>query len=101
MNVSVYSVHLYLSLLDLALDEPIKDDGFGGDGVDFLADGFGDGLGDGLGDALVPGLDDLPTAAAELPLEPIDTQIEGEELNKDTTTPLNEHIETGNIVQLF
>ncbi|EDO38394.1 predicted protein [Nematostella vectensis] len=44
-----------------------EDDGFGGDGVDFLADGFGDGFG---GDALVPGIDDLPTAAVdELGLE--------------------------------
>ncbi|XP_031566468.1 double-strand-break repair protein rad21 homolog [Actinia tenebrosa] len=80
------------SKIDLALDEPIKDDGFGGDGVDFLADGFGDGL----GDALVPGIDDLPPVAAdELPLEPIDTNIEGEELKKDDTSPLDNHNETG------
>ncbi|KAK3738843.1 hypothetical protein QZH41_015053 [Actinostola sp. cb2023] len=80
------------SKIDLALDEPIKDDGFGGDGVDFLADGFGDGLGDALA---LPGIEDLPTAAADdLPLEPIDVQIEGEEPPKDTTTPPNELNET-------
>lgn len=76
-----------VNLSALALDEPIKDDGFGGDGVDFLADGFGDGLGDGLA---LPGIDDLPTAAAdELPLEPVDVQMEeepakGTQLNETT-----------------
>lgn len=61
--------------LDIALDEPIRDDGFGGEGVDFLADGFGDELGG--GDALVPGFDDLPTAvaAADVTLEPVDTNL--------------------------
>ena len=61
-------------MLDIALDEPIRDDGFGGEGVDFLADGFGDELG---GDALVPGFDDLPTtvAAADVTLEPVDTNL--------------------------
>lgn len=63
-----------LNLSDIALDEPIRDDGFGGEGVDFLADGFGDELG---GDALVPGFDDLPTtvAAADVTLEPVDTNL--------------------------
>ena len=62
--------------LDIALDEPIKDDGFGGEGVDFLSDGFGDELGG--GDALVPGFDDLPTtvAAADVTLEPADTNLD-------------------------
>lgn len=61
--------------LDIALDEPIRDDGFGGEGVDFLADGFGDELGG--GDALVPGFDDLPTAVAavDVTLEPVDTNL--------------------------
>ena len=62
--------------LDIALDEPIRDDGFGGEGVDFLADGFGDELGG--GDALVPGFDDLPTtvAAADVTLEPADANLD-------------------------
>ena len=61
--------------LDIALDEPLRDDGFGGEGVDFLADGFGDELGG--GDALVPGFDDLPTAvaAADITIEPVDTNL--------------------------
>ena len=61
--------------LDIALDEPLRDDGFGGEGVDFLADGFGDELGG--GDALVPGFDDLPTAvaAADITLEPVDANL--------------------------
>ena len=65
---------IFFSLPDIALDEPIRDDGFGGEGVDFLADGFGDELG---GDALVPGFDDLPTtvAAADVTLEPVDTNL--------------------------
>jgi len=44
--------------------------------VDFLADGFGDELGG--GDALVPGFDDLPTtvAAADVTLEPVDTNLD-------------------------
>ena len=64
------------SALDIALDEPLRDDGFGGEGVDFLADGFGDELGG--GDALVPGFDDLPTAvaAADVTLEPVDTNLD-------------------------
>lgn len=59
---------------DIVLDEPIRDDGFGGEGVDFLADGFGDELG---GDALVTGFDDLPTAVAtaDVTLEPVDTNL--------------------------
>lgn len=63
--------------LDIALDEPLRDDGFGGEGVDFLTDGFGDELGGG-GDALVPGFDDLPTAvaAADVTLEPVDTNLD-------------------------
>lgn len=62
--------------LDIALDEPLRDDGFGGEGVDFLADGFGDELGG--GDALVPGFDDLPTAiaVADVTLEPPDTNLD-------------------------
>ena len=54
---------------DIALNEPIKDDGFGGDGVDFLADGFGDELG--------AGLDDFSTSAAvaDVPLEPVDVNL--------------------------
>ena len=62
-------------VIDIALDEPIRDDGFGGEGVDFLADGFGDELG---GDALVPGFDDLPTtvAVADVTLEPVDTNLD-------------------------
>lgn len=67
------------SKLDIVLDEPIRDDGFGGEGVDFLADGFGDELG---GDALVTGFDDLPTAVAtaDVTLEPVDTNlVEGKE----------------------
>lgn len=65
---------LCVYLPDIALDEPIRDDGFGGEGVDFLADGFGDELG---GDALVPGFDDLPTTvgAADITLEPVDTKL--------------------------
>lgn len=64
------------SRLDIALDEPLRDDGFGGEGVDFLADGFGDELGG--GDALVPGFDDLPTAVAvaDVTLEPADTNLD-------------------------
>ena len=64
------------SELDIALDEPLRDDGFGGEGVDFLADGFGDELGG--ADALVPGFDDLPTAvaAADVTLEPVDTNLD-------------------------
>ena len=63
--------------LDIALDEPLRDDGFGGEGVDFLADGFGDELGG--GDALVPVFDDLPTAAAaaaDVTLEPADANLD-------------------------
>ena len=62
--------------LDIALDEPLRDDGFGGEGVDFLADGFGDELGG--GDALVPGFDDLPTAVAiaDVTLESADTNLD-------------------------
>lgn len=62
--------------LDIALDEPLRDDGFGGEGVDFLADGFGDELGG--GDALVPDFDDLPTAVAvaDVTLEPADTNLD-------------------------
>ena len=62
--------------LDIALDEPIRDDGFGGEGVDFLADGFGDELGG--GDALVPGFDDLPTTVAvtDVTLEPADANLD-------------------------
>ena len=38
----------------------------------------------------------MPTAAAdELPLEPIDTNIEGEEPKKDIVAPVDEHNETG------
>lgn len=72
------------SRIDIALDEPIKDDGFGGEGVDFLADGFGDELG---GDALVPGFDDLPTtlAAVDVTLEPVDTKLDSEE-QKETSS---------------
>ena len=71
--------------LDIALDEPIKDDGFGGEGVDFLADGFGDELG---GDALVPGFDDLPTtvAAADVTLEPVDTKLDSDEQQKESSS---------------
>lgn len=62
------------SKLDIALDEPIRDDGFGGEGVDFLADGFGDELN---ADALVPDFGDLPTtvAATDVTLEPVDTNL--------------------------
>ena len=63
-----------LDFLDIALDEPIRDDGFGGEGVDFLADGFGDELN---ADALVPDFGDLPTtvAATDVTLEPVDTNL--------------------------
>lgn len=73
------------SRIDIALDEPIKDDGFGGEGVDFLADGFGDELG---GDALVPGFDDLPTtlAAVDVTLEPVDTKLDSEEQKETSST---------------
>lgn len=72
------------SRIDIALDEPIKDDGFGGEGVDFLADGFGDEFG---GDALVPGFDDLPTtlAAADVTLEPVDTKLDSEEQKESSS----------------
>ena len=78
-----------MSSPDIALDEPIRDDGFGGEGVDFLADGFGDELG---GEALVPGFDDLPTtvAAADVTLEPLDTN-----LVNDKESPVNESGQDG------
>ncbi|XP_073251181.1 double-strand-break repair protein rad21 homolog [Porites lutea] len=75
------------SKLDIALDEPLRDDGFGGEGVDFLADGFGDELG---GDALVPGFDDLPTTVgvADVTLEPVDTK-----LIEDKESPVTEPVQ--------
>lgn len=80
-------VLFFLSWLDIALDEPLRDDGFGGEGVDFLADGFGDELG---GDALVPGFDDLPTTVgvADVTLEPIDTK-----LIEDKESPVTEPVQ--------
>ena len=77
----------FLSWLDTALDEPLRDDGFGGEGVDFLADGFGDELG---GDALVPGFDDLPTTVgvADVTLEPVDTK-----LIEDKESPVTEPVQ--------
>ncbi|CAH3144927.1 unnamed protein product [Porites evermanni] len=76
------------SKLDIALDEPLRDDGFGGEGVDFLADGFGDELG---GDALVPGFDDLPTTVgvADVTLEPVDTKLI-EDKESSVTEPVQE-----------
>ena len=77
----------FLSWLDIALDEPLRDDGFGGEGVDFLADGFGDELG---GDALLPGFDDLPTTVgvADVTLEPVDTK-----LIEDKESPVTEPVQ--------
>lgn len=89
------------SKLDIALDEPIRDDGFGGEGVDFLADGFGDELG---GDALVPGFDDLPTTvgAADITLEPVDTKlVEDKESPVVETVPEEGVNETANETTLL
>lgn len=89
------------SKLDIALDEPIRDDGFGGEGVDFLADGFGDELG---GDALVPGFDDLPTtvAAADVTLEPVDTNLVEDKESPVPETAQEEGVnETGNETTLL
>ena len=55
--------------------------------MDFLADGFGDELGG--GDALVPGFDDLPTtvAAADVTLEPVDTNLDEHNLESADVEP--------------
>lgn len=89
------------SKLDIVLDEPIRDDGFGGEGVDFLADGFGDELG---GDALVTGFDDLPTAVAtaDLTLEPVDTNLVEEKESSVTEAGQQEGVnETANETTLL
>lgn len=89
------------SKLDIVLDEPIRDDGFGGEGVDFLADGFGDELG---GDALVTGFDDLPTAVAtaDVTLEPVDTNLVEEKESSVTEAGQQEGVnETANETTLL
>lgn len=80
--------HCICHPLDIALDEPIRDDGFGGnafgDGMDFF-DGFGAGQG------IVPGFEDLGAESApvngeplahDVTLEPLDITLKEDEQEK-------------------
>ena len=81
---------MFVCIVDIALDEPIRDDGFGGgEGMDFF-DGFG------AGEGIVPGFEDLgaePGPANEEPLahdvtlEPLDITLTKEGENEKPKEP--------------
>ena len=83
----------YVCAVDIALDEPIRDDGFGGNAFDGEGMDFFDGFG--AGEGIVPGFEDLGAEPApineeplahDVTLEPLDitlTKEDGDEKPKD------------------
>lgn len=63
-------------VLDIVFDELFRDDGFGGEGVDFFVDGFGDEFGG--GDVLVFGFDELliVVVVVDVILESVDINLD-------------------------